>query len=295
MRNFYNKALHFLKQPYPYETTRYSKLRVIISVSIFVFLFLLIFQPFGLRYLGSDVLILRIGEYVAFIFLVLCFNVLLLPMFFGDFFSDENWTIFKNILFTLYNVVAVGFCSLLYANLRGQVPLTLGNLIHFEFYTVLIGGFPVAFLVLLNHVHMLKNHLKTAEKLNKSLGEVHFEFGDNRQVTLTSETGKDIKTMNADSLVLFASADNYTIIFAEQENQIKKELLRSSLTRIEEALKQYPEFFRCHRTYIINLRKIKVVAGNSQGYRLTFDNLDEQIPVARGHARKFRQRMEALT
>lgn len=300
MRNFHNKALRFLKQPFPYKTTRYSKPRAIITITVFVFLFMLIFQPFGLRYLGSDGLILRIAEYVAFIFLVLCFNILLLPMLFSDFFSDENWTIFKNIMFTLFNFAVVGFCSLFYAHVRGQVQLILGNFLHFEFYTVLIGGLPVAFLVLLNHVHILRQHLKTAEKLNKSLqltspGKGYSDLSDCRLITLTAENGKDMKTFDADSLVLFTSADNYAIIFTEHENRIKNELLRSSLTRIEEALKEHSEFFRCHRAYIINLRKIKAITGNSQGYKLIFDNLDEQIPVARSHVRKFNERMAALT
>ncbi|HMT30713.1 MAG TPA: LytTR family transcriptional regulator DNA-binding domain-containing protein, partial [Bacteroidia bacterium] len=38
---------------------------------------------------------------------------------------------------------------------------------------------------------------------------------------------------------------------------------------------------RTHRAYLVNLRKVKKVEGNSQGYRLVFENVDETVPVAR--------------
>lgn len=294
MPNRQSQALQFLKKPDPYQASRHGSLAAILGVSVFVFLFFLLFRPFGLKYLGSADLLVKIGENAALVFLVLCFNILVLPKLFGDFFADANWTIFKRILFTLYNLTLIGFLCFLHAHYRGQVPLSFANMIHFEIYALLIGSFPLALLLAWNHIHLLMTHLRTAQKLNRSLQRIPSDLSGNRTVTLTSENGRDTKQLPARSLVLLASADNYVIIFAAQENRTKKEFLRSSLGRIEEALKQHPEFLRCHRSYLVNLRKIKAVAGNSQGYRLTLESMTQRIPVARSHAKEFKERMEAL-
>lgn len=60
---------------------------------------------------------------------------------------------------------------------------------------------------------------------------------------------------------------------------------------MEENLAEFPEFYRCHRTYIVNLQKVKHISGNAQGYKLHLENIDTLIPVSRslneGIAAKF--------
>lgn len=58
-------------------------------------------------------------------------------------------------------------------------------------------------------------------------------------------------------------------------------MLRSTLRRMEDALASWPQFFRCHRTYLVNLDKVAHVSGNAQGYRLHLEGLDDTIPVSR--------------
>jgi DNA-binding LytR/AlgR family response regulator len=43
----------------------------------------------------------------------------------------------------------------------------------------------------------------------------------------------------------------------------------------------HASFFRCHRSYIVNMDKVTKVKGNSQGYRLCFNELHDTVPVAR--------------
>ncbi|MBN4065836.1 LytTR family transcriptional regulator, partial [Candidatus Amoebophilus asiaticus] len=86
-----------------------------------------------------------------------------------------------------------------------------------------------------------------------------------------------------------ASVDNYIEIFSENEGGITKNLLRNTLRKAEESLLNYPYLFKCHRAYIVNLQKIQSVIGNSQGYKLVFDKIEQPIPVARSQSKQLKE------
>ncbi|MBN1197974.1 MAG: hypothetical protein JXA23_01390 [Bacteroidales bacterium] len=68
--------LDYLRQSYPMIENRW---RIILPISLFITLFMIIFQPFGLAdYEGSDKLLLLAG-YGMVTFMVLCFNMFLIP------------------------------------------------------------------------------------------------------------------------------------------------------------------------------------------------------------------------
>ncbi len=89
-----------------------------------------------------------------------------------------------------------------------------------------------------------------------------------------------ISVKTADLLYLQA-ADNYvTIVYTTQQKQAKY-MLRSSLKLIESELKGSP-LIRCHRSYMVNFEKVKIIRRESDGLRLELEapNLLE-IPVSK--------------
>lgn len=117
----------------------------------------------------------------------------------------------------------------------------------------------------------------------------HTEAFRNSVVFLYSESGREIISVDLNDLLLITSADNYVVVFSRSEKGVKKELLRTSLNKVEKLLRNHPAIFRCHRTAIVNLKNIKSAGGNSQGYRLRFDNIDRTVPVARSRVSNFRK------
>lgn len=82
--------------------------------------------------------------------------------------------------------------------------------------------------------------------------------------------------------LLFAKADgNYIEITTCNNNKLNIALKRISLTQFESQLLANRNFFRCHRTFLVNMHYIKNVTGNSQGYMLSFDHTVDQVPVSR--------------
>ncbi|WP_317166355.1 LytTR family DNA-binding domain-containing protein [Spirosoma agri] len=47
--------------------------------------------------------------------------------------------------------------------------------------------------------------------------------------------------------------------------------MRSTLKGIESALGQHPQFFRCHRAFVVNLSTVVHADGNARGYQLPLE------------------------
>jgi len=100
-------------------------------------------------------------------------------------------------------------------------------------------------------------------------------------IFITTQVKQDDFLLDMDQL-LFAKADgNYIELTKSNGDQMTTEVKRISLTQFETQITDYPHLFRCHRTYLVNMYKIKQVAGNSQGYVLSFKETDIKIPVSR--------------
>ena len=85
------------------------------------------------------------------------------------------------------------------------------------------------------------------------------------------------------------SANNYIEVFWKEELGIKSQMVRCSLTKAEEILKDYKFIFKCQRSYLANVNYIDKIEGSQQGYRLFFDKIDFPIPVSKNYADKLKE------
>jgi DNA-binding LytR/AlgR family response regulator len=74
-------------------------------------------------------------------------------------------------------------------------------------------------------------------------------------------------------------------------NQIHKKIIRNSINNIAEQLSIVPYFIRTHRGFIVNVKQVISQKGNTLGYRLKLDGVEEIIPVSRQNTREFDQLM----
>lgn len=85
--------------------------------------------------------------------------------------------------------------------------------------------------------------------------------------------------------LLYIVSDNvYQEFKYLKEGKVEKKLTRKTLSTIEKELESYPNFVRCHRSYIINSEKILEVRGNSRQQFLIIDITNEKIPLSRTQA-----------
>lgn len=84
-----------------------------------------------------------------------------------------------------------------------------------------------------------------------------------------------------EQLVLAETADNYCKLFYLTDGALKMEMLRISLKEVEQAVEERGQFFRCHRSFLINGKQVQKITGNSQAYKLKVAHYPEPVPVSR--------------
>ena len=271
------------KQPYPLFSFPEAMKRDTFF-GVFLTLFLLVFTPFGLSDFAYDRFYIIIGYggvSYASVALTDFIGYKIIP----QVFDERHWKVYHQILWGIGHLVLLGFANLTYGVLVGAFPLAIYSFFKIEFYVLASAIMPVMAITILRQNYLLKQNVNRATEINKDIQESKSHLV--KQSTTVSvlkfiaENNKDFFEVLSTSLICISSQDNYVEFIYLKDTNVRKELLRSTLSRVEDMLSGNPDFFRCHRAFIINLKKIKSVEGNSQGYRVRMDEIHEPIPVAR--------------
>lgn len=271
-----------LNSPYPINFSIPSILKNNLLYGLFVFLFLYIFQPFNIGSIKNNFMLICLGYGFVTSFVMTTYNLTFIYLF--SIFSDEsNWTTGKEIIQVLLNITLIGLGNLIYSNLIGISNFSLRNLMFFEFYTLAVGVFPTAFSVFYKQKSLNEKYAKGSEIINLSIQKNEkTNTVNNEKITVFSENKNEDFELLADELVFLKAADNYVEVNFLKAGNYQKRLVRNSLKNIQNALSE-KIFFRCHKSYIINLNHVAYFSGNAQGYKLHLDELSEIIPVSRNH------------
>lgn len=89
------------------------------------------------------------------------------------------------------------------------------------------------------------------------------------------EKGELKLSVQSDQLLYLESADNYVKIHYLNKGKITHFMLRNSLKNLDESLANTP-MIRCHRSYVVNFDKVKVLRKEKDGIYLAMD--EENIP-----------------
>ena len=96
------------------------------------------------------------------------------------------------------------------------------------------------------------------------------------KITLFDNSGDLKLCVSASNLYYIESDDNYIIVwYTDGKVGLKRYMLRCRLKTVEESFKG-SSLVRCHRKYIVNMDKVKVLRKEKDGYELDLDN--DSIP-----------------
>jgi DNA-binding LytR/AlgR family response regulator len=110
-------------------------------------------------------------------------------------------------------------------------------------------------------------------------------------VTFIGESEKDRITLELQQILFVEADDNYVIIHYFESDQLKKYMMRSSLSSIESA--DYPIDFllRIHRSFLVNAFLVVSISGNVHKSELKLRHIDNLFPVSRTHITAVRSRL----
>ncbi len=297
--------LRLFNQPYPTGDASWRQIRRAALVGLFIGLFLLVFQPFGLNMWETPNKPVKLLGFGLVTFLITAFNFLAWPRLAPIQFSDQHWTVGREILLITINILLIAIGNRFYLEWLLDKGENSGiGWIGTILVTFLIGLFPVTAVVLINYITQLKKYSRTAAELPvhtvsgladqvaHSKSQSEDQFVDVR-LTLIADNEKDALSFLATDLLFIESSDNYCTIVYLKNGQPVKPLLRSSLSRLESQINT-SHIVRCHRSFVVNLDRVERITGNAQGYKLHLLGGQFQVPVARKYNDSLVSQLKAL-
>ncbi len=292
-----NSKVSILFQPYPFAGNTHAY-RMAVWLSVFVTLFLLIYKPFGLHVL-QGIYNLKIIGYGIITYITLTFNIFLISTFLPGTYREEQWKVYHQLIWIGFNLLVLGVTNFLYAVAVGSFQFDFLSFLDMETSLIMVSVIPIAASVLIRYVYELNKNLGKARELTIQLeqdggkkSEQKDILPEKKSLTFTAENGKDTFVVDPEKIYVIESVDNYVDIYWLNKDAVSKTLLRSTLQKLEDQLKEHAQFFRCHRSYLVNMDTIKSVEGNSQGYLLAFPDMAQLVPVSRLKNKELKNRIQ---
>ena len=99
-----------------------------------------------------------------------------------------------------------------------------------------------------------------------------------KRITLFDNNGVLKFSISSDNLYFIESDDNYIKAwYMDSSGEMKQYMLRCRLKTVEDSFAD-SELVRCHRKYIVNIRKISILKSEKEGYIIDF-NIDSVDPI----------------
>ncbi|MFC2101647.1 LytTR family DNA-binding domain-containing protein [Bacteroidota bacterium] len=278
--------LKYLKQSYPLVENRW---KIILPITAFVGFFMVIFQPFGLSgYLGEYKYLLLAG-YGLVTFLLLLLNLFLIPAFSPSFFKEKSWKIWKELLFLLWIIITIGLGNLYYTSLFFHIRFSFSSVLTVELFTLAIGIIPITTITIVKQNYLNRKNRIGANQLSEIVTDRKQSDLQGDVVQFVSDNEKDEISIRVADLLLVDAEGNYITVYYLKNGSPTSSLLRNTLLYAELVVAAYPEIFKCHRSFLVNLYRIQKVNGNSQGYRLVIPGIPEEVPVSRSNAGRLKE------
>lgn len=278
----------FLNRPYSFNDDLKYNLKISTGISIGMFLFYLFFQPLDLRNADFNNRLVVIAGFGFITFFVLGLTLIFFPFIFPKFFKTGKWNLIKDIILNACIWILISIANSFYARYVGLIEISY----HSMFRILLLGLAPVAILVVVNQNKILKQYLQKALELTiKQEAEDEPNSEGNEEIIIESENKSEYIKIDLNNLLLIKSANNYIEIFWKKDNKIHKKLIRNTLTKVENQLKNYSNIIRCHRTSIINKSHIQRLKSGSSGLQIRLIDFNDLIPVSRQYALKVKEQV----
>lgn len=295
---YIRNLIRYLRRPYPQLDLSWWKMELI-ACGLVLMLFI-IFEPFGVDYrLGLYKWVL-IGGFAVVSFLCLELVRWGGPLIFGKAcFEEQNWTVGKNIVYniSILLLISVGIYSYIIACFS-SLGFSFPTFLTIMWNSFLIGIFPVGLITVIIENRNVAKHTREAAELNAQLTrgqQPAEEIGEPRRTVVLPDGLKGTLEIIPDHLLLAESDGNYVRVVHWVGGEWRRHTLRITMKQVEDAFSAYPFIRRCHRAYLVNLRRVQQVKGNSQGYRLVLRGWSVDVPVARSCNQMIREQLALLT
>jgi len=258
-----------------YPNSRKFKLILAFLSSAFIYLFLIFFQPFGVNnHQLNENISWELAIGLIWIFPVIFFTITINEFLLRPKLNLNQKNIFLIPWFT-YFFISVGTSSFLLYNYLGSFhDFSFSSYVKhvFEISTVFIFPF-FGTLFFYNFNKITKDYAETLSVSN-NLSEL------NEIILIKGDYKKDQIALRLNSIIYIETLDNYLGIAFLENDQVKKHLVRSTLSKME-GLFNNELFIQCNRSTIINLTHLESIKKDSPGLILKLKCIENSIKVSK--------------
>jgi hypothetical protein len=255
-------------------------------IALFNFVFVMIYQPAQTHpgyFLSYE---MTMAAYCAGVGFAAFLAIYLMKI--ARFFSNhEEWNFIKELISIFIVVFAMGTAVYFMAFLIEEPAdrWNLETLSSSYIGTFLIAGIPLYLFTAININQLFQTKLTHSQKDQKPA-----ENGAGEELIIINTPLKKEELSFYPSEFLYAESEgNYVNFYLHRESEIRKKVVRCSISGVEEQLSDFPFLLRTHRAFIVNLKKVEEANGNALGFRLKIQRVQGEIPVSRRHTGTFRE------
>lgn len=273
---------HFLKKKFLYET--------VLLNTIFSMLFLALYQPFSLTFwLGvapTNVLLCSIAFYVCCIIFLIASK----EGFHRYELARKELPLNSLLLWMLCEFVGIAVIYLAFTFALGYSTNSslLELLLRTTGCVALILSIPMVPTLLYAKTKDDQEEIRIL-KLNQVASEKHVK--GTSLVNLFDHSGTLKITASQDDIFFIESQDNYVCIHYLIGDKMENYMLRNSTQEVEKALRD-TNIIRCHRSFLVNINRIKVLKHNKGRAVIAMDDKAKtEVPVSR---RYYKELLEVI-
>jgi len=269
---------------YLYERSNIN--RLILFTAIFALLFINIFQPFNSRGWYPNITDFKYFFFSSLIILTGMLVVVVSRIIMLKFSKTHELLYWQFALFILVEVLSMSLFYTLFAKFFPRIGTER------DIYEVFLQSAKNTAWVLLLPYSILWLYFSWREKnimLEKlAIEENKTEINKKPMIAFPDEKGEIKISIVLENLLYVDSADNYATIHYLNKSKLSHYLIRNSLKWMDENLTKNSSLVRCHRSYIVNLDKVKVLRKTKEGIFLEMDAINTpDIPVSKTYYEKF--------
>lgn len=271
-----------------YDTKQY-KLTLSICFAVFFYVFMIVFLPFGVDNYDPnheyDFVFLKEMTYFALpLFVTSLINEFLLrPLIF------RKASVQKVILWSLWTLFLMStLLFFIYNYLGNWHDLRLSSYLEFLLQLPAVLIFPMAGVFFYFQYRSLQDRFEHYE-----LRSPPSYATEERLLTFKGAGSKDQITLSATCFLYGQAQDNYVELYYLEHEQEKKFVMRATLKQLTDST-DHPAITRCHRSYMVNLTKVKTVKGTKQDTTLYLAPNDTAVPVSRSYLKDTLEQLQKM-
>jgi len=269
-----------------YLTSRKNIVALVVFTAVFALIFINVYAPFEVKS-QLDVNKIQLFLYSSLVILtgMLVIVISRIIMFLYSRFKSLNY--WQYAIWVLGEILSMAFVYAIFVRFILQYQR--------DFIDIMTASIKNTSLVLLLPYTIIWLYLswrENAVKLDKFSDEGLAGSTPSKMIPFHDEKGTMRISIIQDDLVYLSSADNYVTLHYVSGSKMSKFLIRNSLKNYEELFRPL-HIIRCHRSFMVNVAKVKIIRKEKDGFHLELDAPSPTLlPVS---AKYFTNIMEVLS